>query len=57
MSDEEIHQRRKKNNLMLGLVLVGFVVLVFSITVIKMTNSGPVEAFDHSIRPSLEKTE
>ncbi|MCP5088298.1 MAG: cytochrome C oxidase assembly protein [Rhodobacteraceae bacterium] len=51
--DHELHQRRKKSNVMLGLVLGGFVVLVFAITVVKMLGGQNLEAFDHSVRPQL----
>jgi len=54
MSDAEIHAKRKKNNLMLGLVLVAFVALVFAITVAKMMSGANMEAFDHVRRPLLE---
>tara|TARA_R110002096_G_scaffold119038_4_gene257757 strand:- start:8046 stop:8204 length:159 start_codon:yes stop_codon:yes gene_type:complete len=40
MTDAEIHERRKKNNLMLGGVLLAFVVLVFSITIAKMVDTS-----------------
>ena len=40
MTDAEIHERRKKNNLMLGGVLLAFVALVFSITVAKMVDTS-----------------
>ena len=55
MSDEEIHAKRKKNNLMLGGVLVLFVALVFGITVVKMTKGHNLEAYDHVRRPALEE--
>ncbi|GLQ34919.1 hypothetical protein GCM10007939_12020 [Amylibacter marinus] len=57
MTDEEIHARRAKNNKMLGLVLVGFVVIVFGITIVKMTKGHNMEAFDHVRRPALEVTQ
>ena len=49
--------RRKCNNLVIGAVLLAFVALVFSITVVKMMGGARMEAFDHTVRPSLEKTE
>ena len=55
MSDKEIHAKRKKNNLMLGGVLVLFVALVFGITVVKMTKGHNLEAYDHVRRPALEE--
>ena len=57
MTNQDIVQQRKKNNLLLGLVLVAFVVLVFAITVAKMMNGQSMEAADHVYRPSLDKTE
>ena len=54
MTDEEIRKIRKKNNLILGLILVAFVALVFSITVAKMMGGATMEAYDHVRRPQLE---
>ena len=45
----------KKNNSMLGLILVAFVILVFSITVAKMMGGATMEAYDHVRRPQLEQ--
>ena len=56
MTDDEIKARRKTNNNLLGGILVGFVALVFLITIVKMMNGHSMEAFDHTVRPSLEKT-
>lgn len=36
----ELHQRRFGRNLGLALVLVGFVAVVFGLTVVKVTNGG-----------------
>ena len=49
-------QSVKKNNLMLGLVLIAFVVLVFSITIAKLMGGSTLEAYDHVRRPQLEET-
>ena len=54
MTDDEIRKIRKKNNVILGVILVAFVVLVFSITVAKMMGGATMEAYDHGIRPQLE---
>lgn len=56
--DHEIHQRRFRSNVMLGLVLVGFVALIFAITVVKMSGDVSMvdmEASDHILRPQLLK--
>jgi len=55
MTDDEIRKIRKKNNSMLGLILVAFVILVFSITVAKMMDGATMEAYDHVRRPQLEQ--
>lgn len=49
----ELHQRRFRRNLWVGLILGGFVVLVFGITMVKISNGQKMEAFDHMPRPSL----
>ncbi|THH37251.1 cytochrome C oxidase assembly protein [Aliishimia ponticola] len=35
--EHELHQRRKGRNIGVGLLLVGFIVLVFSLTFVKVT--------------------
>ena len=49
----EIYRRRFSRNLGLGLVLAGFVALVFALTVVKVTRGNPMQAFDHQIRPEM----
>ena len=55
MTDDKIRKIRKKNNVILGVILVAFVVLVFSITVAKMMGGATMEAYDHVRRPQLEE--
>lgn len=50
----EIHDRRKSRNIGLGLTLVGFVAVVFALTVVKVTRGDPMQAFDHVARPEME---
>ena len=50
----EIHERRKSRNVGLGLTLVGFVAVVFALTVVKVTRGDPMQAFDHVARPEME---
>ena len=40
----ELHRRRFGRNLGLGLVLAGFVALVFGLTVVKVTHEGEARA-------------
>ncbi len=49
----EIYSRRRGRNLGLGLVLGGLVLLIFAVTVVKLTQGHPMEGFDHSLRPSM----
>jgi hypothetical protein len=36
-----------------GLCLVGFVVLVFGLTMAKVGRGDPMQAFDHQFRPAV----
>lgn len=49
----EIYKRRFGRNLGVGLLLVGFVAIVFGLTVVKVTQVGAVQGFDHVLRPEL----
>jgi len=51
--DHELHKRRFGRNLALGVVLGGFVALVFGLTIVKVSDGGSMEAFDHAVRPSI----
>lgn len=50
----ELHDRRKSRNIGVGLTLVGFIAVVFALTVVKVTRGDPMQAFDHVARPELE---
>lgn len=54
--DHEIHTRRRGRNMALGLILAGFVSLVFLITVVKLSQGQMIEGFDHTLRPSILET-
>jgi hypothetical protein len=51
--EHEIHTRRRSRNVGLGVVLIGFVALVFALTVVKVQQGGLLEAYDHQPRVSL----
>ncbi|MDG1237258.1 MAG: hypothetical protein P8P16_12975 [Amylibacter sp.] len=53
-TEHPLHGRRKRSNMLLGLVLLCFVALVFAITVAKMMNGQSMEAFDHTVRYSID---
>jgi hypothetical protein len=52
-AEHELHRRRFGRNLGVGLLLVGFVAVVFGLTVVKVQNLGPIQGFDHVVRPEL----
>ncbi|THD82212.1 hypothetical protein E7811_14135 [Aliigemmobacter aestuarii] len=49
----EMHKRRFGRNLGVGLLLVGFVALVFGLTVVKVQRGDPMQGFDHVMRPEM----
>lgn len=52
--EHTLHQRRWSRNKGVGLTLLGFAVLMFMLSVVKITSlGGPVEGFDHVVRPAL----
>ncbi|CAM3215737.1 hypothetical protein PANO111632_08580 [Paracoccus nototheniae] len=52
-TEHEIHGRRRSRNVGLGVVLIGFVALVFGLTVVKVQQGGMLEAYDHQPRVSM----
>jgi len=51
--EHPLHARRRGRNFGVLVLLLGFVALVFAVTVVKISNGGTLEAFDHTFRPSL----
>ncbi len=49
----EIYKRRNKNNVWLGIIMGGLVIVIFSVTVVKLSNGNKMQAFDHSLRPEM----
>lgn len=49
----EIHQRRFGRNVGVALCLVGFIAIVFGLTIAKVRSGASLEAYDHTSRPSL----
>jgi hypothetical protein len=52
-TESAMHRARFSRNLGLGVVLVGFVALVFALTVVKVTRGDPMQGFDHQPRLKL----
>lgn len=54
--EHELHERRKGRNYGVGLLLAGFIAIVFGLTVVKVLqlgDAGKFERFDHVARPQL----
>jgi hypothetical protein len=49
----EIFARRRSRNRGLGLSLGAFVLIVFAVTVVKLTEGHPMQGFDHTFRPAM----
>jgi hypothetical protein len=51
--DSEMHVRRRGRNFAVLAVLLGFMVVVFAVTVVKIRTGGFSEGFDHVVRPAM----
>jgi hypothetical protein len=54
--EHELHTRRKGRNYGLGLILGGFIAIIFGLTVVKVLQLGDAaqfEKFDHVARPQI----
>ena len=54
--EHEIHTRRKGRNIGVGLLLLGFIGIVFGLTVVKVLQLGDArqfETYDHVARPQI----
>ncbi len=49
----EMHVRRFGRNLGVGLALLALLVIVFALTVVKVTRGDPMQAYDHQVRPEM----
>lgn len=54
--EHELHRRRRSRNVGLGVTLGVLIVILFGLSVVKITTTGPVEGFDHVVRPALVET-
>lgn len=49
----EIYARRRSRNVGLGLTLGAVVLMIFAVTIVKLTHGQSMEGFDHTYRNSL----
>ena len=55
--EHEIHKRRLGRNVGVAVTLGLFIVLVFALTVVKVTRGDPMQGFDHTVRPEMAAEE
>ena len=48
-------KKRKPRNICLALSLALFIVIVFLVTIAKLSDGNLIEGFDHTLRPNLLK--
>lgn len=53
----ELHKRRLSRNVGVGIALVAFIAVMFGLTVAKVSTTGPVQGFDHVVRPEMLPSE
>ena len=53
----EIYRRRGKNNVWLGVIMGGLVLIIFLVTIVKLATGSKMQAFDHNLRPELLNSE
>ncbi len=54
MSKKETSAENKtSNNILLGLLMLGLVILIFLVTIVKLMNGGSLQGYDHVVRPEL----
>ena len=51
--ETDMHRRRRSQNLGVASCLVLFIGLVTVLSLVKITNTGPVEGYDHAPRASV----
>jgi len=52
--DHDLHRRRFGRNVGVGIVLAAFIVLVFGLTIAKVSGGGSIAAYDHTYRPAID---
>jgi hypothetical protein len=53
--EDDLNIKRKSRNIWLALSLGLFIVIVFLVTIAKLSDGKLIEGFDHTLRPSLLK--
>ena len=51
--ETQVHKSKTASNIGLGLILVAFVILIFSVTIVKLSRGNTIQGFDHVLRPEM----
>ncbi len=54
-SKEDFYVKRKNRNFWLAICLGGFILMIFLVTIAKLSSGGMIEGFDHTLRSSISK--
>ena len=54
-SKGEFNVKRRNRNFGLAMCLAGFIVMIFLVTIAKLSSGGMIEGFDHTLRMSVYK--
>ena len=52
-SKDEFNAKRRNRNFWLAICLAGFIVMIFLVTIAKLSSGGMMEGFDHTLRMSV----
>lgn len=55
--ESDLHAKRKGRNIATAICLVVLMVVLVSLSLVKLTNSGPSEGWDHVVQPQRMVTE
>ena len=51
--ETQVYKSKTASNVGLGLILIAFVILIFSVTIVKLSNGNTIQSFDHVLRPEM----
>ncbi len=54
-SENDFSSKRKNRNFWLAMCLTGFIIMIFLVTIAKLSSGNMIEGFDHTLRPNLIK--
>ena len=54
-SDDDFYAKRKNRNFWLAICLAGFILIIFLVTIAKLSSGNMIEGFDHTLRTSISK--